>query len=282
MDLSLTLILFCILTLIILYKFLNVFLFKPYSIDRSLRLQDIPGDYIPFIGQILQLRRAIRQNRLLQYSLDRHQQYGSYYRSQLGPMARLVICDPTLITYIVKKNVKSYHRTSLARDFLGRLLGMKNLLMSEGEVHSTQRKLMQPVFQHQNLFSMENLMVETTSILLDKWKTLIADQENKSINLEIRKEMSTLTLDIVTGCVFGTGLINDQVAHDTIHRSIASAQNEMEHRFFSLIGILPVIKELPLRSKLNIDKARQSINVIVEKIVDDRRQGVTQSACKGK
>jgi cytochrome P450 len=159
---------------------------------------------------------------------------------------------------------------------------MNILLLSEGEVHCSQRILIEPVFQHHNLVSMENLMVETTSILLEKWNTMIAEQQNKSINLEMRKEMSVLTLDIVTGCVFGTGLMNDQAAHDTIHRNIAIAQKEMEHRFFSLIGILPVIKELPLRSKLNIDRARQSITLIVEKIIDDRRQGVTHSACKGK
>ncbi|CAF1546711.1 unnamed protein product [Didymodactylos carnosus] len=93
--------------------------------------------------------------------------------------------------------------------------------------------------------------------------------------------MSALALDIVTGCVFGSGLVHDKEVHALMHRSIATAMSELEHRMFTLIGVLPIVKSLPLKSKLKIDEAKRDFMSAVKKIIDDRRHGLTQSVCKG-
>ncbi|CAF4535106.1 unnamed protein product, partial [Didymodactylos carnosus] len=162
-----------------------------------------------------------------------------------------------------------------------KLLGMQNLLTTEDDVHSSHRKMIQPVFQHQNLVSMQSLMIDTTSIQLDKWKKQIDKRSEKSINLEMRSEMSILTLDIVTACVFGTGLIEDEKVHDIIHQSVINGLSALERRMFNMTGFLPIIKSLPLSSKLKLDKANKDLNIVVNKIVSDRREALTHSACKG-
>jgi len=283
MDINATLILTYTLLCLIIYKFLDTFLIKPYLIDRSFRQQNIPGRFVPFVGDILEMRRSARKTKNpLQYFTDQYQRYGSCYRSQLGPIPRLVISDPSLINYILKRNGKYYHKAKMSEDFLGKLVGMRNILFSEDEVHHAHRKMIQPVFQHHYLMSTVNLIVEITRTLLDKWKTIIDDNNNTITHLEIQKEMSTLTLDTVAGCIFGTGLINDQTAHEIVHTSVTSSLSEMNYRFLTLIGILPIIKNLPLKSKLQLDKAGRDINAVAQKILDDRQQGVTESNSQSK
>ena len=66
----------------------------------------------------------------------------------------------------------AYHKSDLGQIILGSLLGYENLLLAEDENHTRHRRLIAPVFQHQNINSMISLMVERTSNFLDKWTTL--------------------------------------------------------------------------------------------------------------
>ena len=93
--------------------------------------------------------------------------------------------------------------------------------------------------------------------------------------------MTNLTLDIVTGCVFGTEIINDQHVHETIGQSITIALKEVEKRMANLIAIIPLVNQLPLPSKQCIDQSRRDIKHIVLNIINQRKEGLTKSACKG-
>ena len=93
--------------------------------------------------------------------------------------------------------------------------------------------------------------------------------------------MARLTLDIVAGCVFGSGLMKNSRARETIHRGLTTTLEDIEERTFSLIGIIPVINQLPLASKRRIDKSKREVRLVIQSIIDERRQGLSKSACKG-
>jgi hypothetical protein len=93
--------------------------------------------------------------------------------------------------------------------------------------------------------------------------------------------MTTPTLDIVTGCVFGTEIIKDQHVHETIGRNMTIAIKELEKRVLNMIAIIPLLNQLPLSSKQGIDQCRRDIKHIVRNIIDQRKKGLTKSACKG-
>jgi len=124
-------------------------------------------------------------------------------------------------------------------------------------------------------------MVERTSDFLTKWKTATTNDKDHSVTLDIHEEMTNLTLDIVTGCVFGTEIIEDQHTHESIGQSITIAMKELEKRMLNMIAIIPLLNQLPLPSKKRIDKSRQDIKHIIRNIINQRKKGLTKSACKG-
>jgi cytochrome P450 len=209
------------------------------------------------------------------------EKYGDYYRTSFGPTACLNTSDPSLIEGVLKTNARSYHKSALARLILGALLGYENILLAEDEKHSRHRRLVAPVFQHQNINSMISLMVERTSSFLMKWKTATTNDKDHSLTLDIHEELTNLTLDIITGCVFGTEISGDQHIHETIGKSITIAMKEAEKRMLNMIAIIPLVNQLPLPSKQRIDKSRQDIKHIIRNIINQRKKGLTKSACKG-
>ena len=153
------------------------------------------------------MRRAIRADDPMSFHISMMKKFGNYYRTSFGPIARLVISDPLLIQGVLKSNARSYHKSRIMQFILGSILGNKNLLLSEGDIHQQHRRLIAPLFQQQNINSMISLMVDTTSNLLNKWSSSMKDNQ---LTMDIHKETTGLTLDIVTGCVFGSGMMNDE------------------------------------------------------------------------
>jgi hypothetical protein len=48
-----------------------------------------------------------------------------------------------------------------------------------------------------------------------------------------------------------------------------------------MIGIIPIINCLPLPSKRRIDQSKKNVKYAVQHIIDERKKGLTKSACKG-
>ncbi|CAF2948263.1 unnamed protein product [Rotaria sp. Silwood2] len=167
------------------------------------------------------------------------------------------------------------------QSIIGTLIGTDNLLISENETHAQCRRLISPVFQHQNLNSMIPMMIEITSNVLDKWAQCVDTTENKMAIIDVRQEMAFLTLSMISGCVFGKSISKDKDIHEKMYRNVTVVLNELEQRLFHMIAILPLINRLPLPSKRRIDKSMQNLRTIVESIINERKKGLTKSTAKG-
>jgi hypothetical protein len=119
-------------------------------------------------------------------------------------------------------------------------------------------------------------MAEITSNILNKWSSLSFKD-----NVDIHKEMTGLPLDIVTGCVFGSGMMKNEHLREIIHQGVATRLEDIEHRTYNMIGIIPIINQLPLPSKRRIDKSKQNVKYAVQHIIDERKKGLSKSPCKG-
>jgi cytochrome P450 len=267
--------------LLILYRLIKFLIVDPWSIHRDLWNQGIPGEYIPIVGELLYRRRAILDDDPYSYTQKMSNKYGDYYHTSFGPRPCLNISDPSLIEGVLKTNARSYHKSALGKLIIGSMLGYENLIVTDDEKHNRHRRLIAPVFQHQNINSMISLMIERTSTFLAKWKTAITDNKDHLLTLDIHEEMTNLTLDIVTGCVFGTEIVGDQHVHKTIGKCITTAMKATEKRMLNMIAIVPLLNQLPLSSKQCIDQSRRDIKRIIRNIINQRKRGLTKSACKG-
>jgi cytochrome P450 len=264
--------------LYVIYRLLKFWIFIPWRIHRDLWSQGIPGQYTPIVGEIFRIRRAILADDPMSINLETTKKFGSYYHTSFGPIARLAISDPLLIQGVLKTNARCYHKPPIMHLILGTILGFENLLLSEDNIHAQHRRLIAPVFQHQNINSMISLMVEITSNLLNKWSLSIKDN---ILTVDIHKEMTGLTLDIVTGCVFGSGMMKNEHFREIIHQGVTTTLEDVEKRTYNMIGILPIISQLPLPSKRRIDKSKQNVKHAVQHIINERKKGLSKSACKG-
>jgi cytochrome P450 len=264
--------------LYVFYRLLKFWIITPWRIHKDFWAQGIPGHYTPIIGEIFSIRRAILADDPMSINLAMTKKFGSYYHTSFGPIARLMISDPLLIQGVLKTNARFYHKSNLMQLILGTLLGSENLLLSEDNIHAQHRRLIAPVFQHQNINSMISLMVEITSNFLDKWSLSMKDN---LLTVDIHKEMACLTLDIVTGCVFGSGMMKNEHLRDIIHQGVTTTLEDVEERTFNMIGIIPIINRIPFPGKRRIDKSKQNVRYAVQHIIDERKKGLTKSACKG-
>ncbi|CAF3361543.1 unnamed protein product, partial [Rotaria sp. Silwood2] len=185
-----------------------------------------------------------------------------------------------LIESILKINSRFYHKSELSRAIASTVLGYENIVLAEDENHTRHRRLINPIFQHQNINSMISLIVDITSSFLTKWQINTIDKAYPLI-LDISKEMSNLTLDIITGCVFGIEAMQDIYTHETIYQSIRVAANEIEKRIYNMIIIIPILNQLPLFGKRRIDQCRQDMKKIVLQMINLRKYGLSRATCKG-
>ncbi|CAF1283193.1 unnamed protein product [Rotaria magnacalcarata] len=260
----------------VIYRLIKFWIIHPWLVQRDFSNQGIPGHYTPIVGDILDRRRAFLADELLNYIEETSVKLGDYYHTSLGPFPCLTISDPALVESVLKTNSRSYHKAQLARAIVSTILGYENVLLAEDENHTRRRRLLNPVFQHQNINSMISLMVDITSKFSTKWR-IKTDEQTYPLICDISKEMSNLTLDIITGCVFGVEVMNDKSIHETIYKSLKIALDEIEKRIYNLIILIPILNQLPIFGKRTIDKCRQDIKNITLQVINQRKQGLTKA-----
>lgn len=106
---------------------------------------------------------------------------------------RYYVQNPDLIQQILTSH--QWVRTPISRKLLGSFLG-ESVFSQEGDLHLSQRRLMQPAFHRERLAHYAQTMVAQTARTLESWR----DGEQR----DMVDEMMRLTLEIVSQVLFGT------------------------------------------------------------------------------
>ncbi|MEO6590660.1 MAG: cytochrome P450 [Pyrinomonadaceae bacterium] len=154
--------------------------------------------------------------------------------------------------------------TSHSKFFKGRalqrakgLLG-EGLLTSEGEFHLRQRRMIQPAFHRNRINEYARAMIEFGEKMAGEWR----DGDVRDID----KEMMRLTLWIV-----GKTLFNSDVKDLT--SQVGEAMTTIISMFnFMLFPFSELLEKLPLPPIKRLKKARQTLDEVIYKIIDERRK----------
>ncbi len=131
------------------------------------------------------------------------------YRVNLGGMTKAIITkDPDFIKHILQKGARNYQKSILQTEHLATFIG-KGLLTSNGEYWLKQRRLIQPGFHKKALDSFVEIMQVEVGRYVERLKKRVLSGEHEIIML---KEMSYLTLRIVSKALFSVGIDDDQIA----------------------------------------------------------------------
>ena len=181
--------------------------------------------------------------------------YGDVAYFRLGGIPVFFVNRPDYIWDVLVAQ-RAKFEISIMRSRLEVGLG-KGLLTSRSELHSRQRRLMQPVFRKSRIDSYAQFMVDYTLRARDGWH---AGEE-----IDATEEMMKLTMSIVARSLFGHDIEEDAVA---VSRNLGI----LLANFTRLMSPLRFTLMLPLPSSLRFHRAIRELDVVIYRMIEQRRR----------
>ncbi len=166
-----------------------------------------------------------------------------------------VLGDPALVhdLYVTKGRMT---RKGRALERIKMLLG-EGLLTSEGELHRTQRRLIQPALHGQRIAAYADAMVDAAHECATRW--------HDGAELDLAREMSDLTLTVVGRALFGS-----ELAHvtDQISESVTTLLRDFQRH---LIPGSDLLLRLPTRRRARLFGAVDQLDRLIRQVIANRR-----------
>lgn len=208
----------------------------------------IPTDWIG--GHFRSFRKAPTE------FLTKMSKLGDVSTFRIGKIPVFLINHPDLIRdLLVTNHCKFVKGRALQR--AKSLLG-EGLLTSEKEFHLRQRRMIQPAFHRARINEYAKAMIEFGEKMSGEW----CDGDTRDID----KEMMRLTLWIVGKTLFSANVEDEADEVGTAMTTIVSAFN------FILLPFSEYLEKLPLPPLRKLQKARQTLDEVIYKIINERRK----------
>jgi cytochrome P450 len=263
--------LLCIIPILIYLSY--KFIYKPKQMYDYLKAQGIPTEpFRPIIGQLYQIRSYLQHNHIMNYFQSLQIKHGSIFLIALKSELRLIIHQPDYIREVLKIHKENYLKADFYKRTLSPIIGLHNLLVSEGEEHDRSRRMLNPVFHHVNLQSMIPIIIEQTKKAIHSWP-------NEG-EFDVQEESSALSLSIIASAAFGQSFETIQNGRQITHEIFTDVLNAIQHRLFNPLLAIPFLSMLPIMKKPIIDKGRDKIHRFVDQIIHERKLGASQSYCQ--
>jgi cytochrome P450 len=172
---------------------------------------------------------------------------GDVVRYRAGGESAYLINDPDLIRRVLAENAANYSKATFFNNVFKYSVA-DGLLTTEGERWRRSRRLMQPAFHRERLAALAEGMTEATLDMLERWERSADGDEV----LDIAAQMSSLTMRITAGALFGFDVSTDA---DGLGRRVAEG--------------LPL---LIAPDKPAVQAALRSLEQLVDRIVEEHRR----------
>jgi cytochrome P450 len=165
---------------------------------------------------------------LLAWMEAQFKRYGDIFRASAYGMDVYVVSDPEYVDHVLRVNWQNYTK-GFAIKRIGFLLG-NGLMVSEGELWKSQRRMIQPAFHEEAVGTMIGTIRDANVELLEKWTR--AARQKESVN--ITTDISQMVLNTVLRSLFGEDY--EAVAADFAILSDESARNLQFAQAFRPLG----------------------------------------------
>jgi len=143
--------------------------------------------------------------------------FGDVYKASIYGASVYVVSDPQYASYVLRDNWQNYKKGQAIKR-VGLLLG-NGLMVSEGELWKSQRRMIQPAFHDNAIDAMTDVITAANCELRKNWKR--AAREKRSVN--VTRDLSLMVLKVVLISVFGDdypnvapsfGILSEKSARD--------------------------------------------------------------------
>ncbi|RMG83751.1 MAG: cytochrome P450 [Chloroflexi bacterium] len=205
----------------------------------------------PFIGHLRLFRRDTL--RFLEGARD----YGDIVHLRFLGRHGYMLNHPDYIHQVLVQDAKHFTKTPMFRRNAEVVLG-QGLLLSEGDFHRRQRRLLQPAFHHQRIAAYGDIMVSYTQRMMAEW--------GSEVTINMAEEMMRLTMQIVAKALFNADVGAEAAA---LGEAITVAIETAAHRIMSAFSV-PAWLPTPA----NRERKRQftMLNSAIYNIIQQRRE----------
>ncbi|KAF9067730.1 cytochrome P450 [Rhodocollybia butyracea] len=196
--------------------------------------------------------------------------YGSTYKIK-GPLNenRLLTKDLDLIHHILK-NDHDYEKPGSARYLLSRILE-NGVLVTEGEHHKLQRRVMNPAFGSTQVRQLIDIFYAKALLLRDVWATKTAES-SVGANVESIEGLGKVTLDIIGMAGFGYDFnaLNNEGKISELYEAFRIASQDRERRPWHILqAVLPIFRVLPSFRSAGFKKAKKTMARIGNELLNE-------------
>jgi cytochrome P450 len=209
----------------------------------------------PFLGHALKFGR----DPLALFQEAR--QHGDVVRIRFGPFRVYVLNSPGVIRQALVGEARKLGK-GLNFGRAKRLIG-NGLVMSEGDSHDRQRRLMQPAFHHAQVAGYVSTMRDVAVPRISAW----VDGET----LAFDREMRSITLTVLTRTLLSSDIGADVI--DEIERLLRVLLSELVAR--GITANVPGLAWVPTRSNRRFGTACRRLDVLLAAIIDGYRRAGT-------
>jgi cytochrome P450 len=186
--------------------------------------------------------------------------YGDFVPLNILMHTAYLLNHPSHVEHVLQRNHKNYRKTPMLEK-LRPVLG-DGLFMSEGELWTRQRNLIQPSFHRERIETLAQKMVEIIAEHMGTWQRRAANAEPFNLS----DDMSFLTLEIALQTFFGTTLGKDGPAFAEAMKAVHDISAK---RIWNLTGLS---EWLPTRENRTFKQAVALLHAVVGRIITERRQ----------
>ena len=214
--------------------------------------QSIPSPKeIPFIGSVHR-----RFGGPLDFFRELKEKFGDAARFTLFNERFILFSDPALVNEVLLTKQNSFRKGKAlegARVFLG-----NSLLVSEGEEHTRQRRLIQPAFHRGRIAGYAQIMAEKARV----W----TDAQRAGAEIDLAVEMNRLTLAVVAATLFGSDV--GEEAGDIAESLTVIIENFNR----MLLPFWNILRRVPTPANFRLHEAHQRLNATIYRLIAQRRK----------
>lgn len=134
---------------------------------------------------------------LLDWMGDQFTQFGDIYKASVYGTNVYVVRDPVYAKHVLRDNWRNYVKGQAIKR-VAMLLG-NGLMVSEGELWKTQRRLIQPAFHRDAITALIEIVASANVQLLETWTQAARRSEKVNVTLDISRLVLKTTLVAIFG-----------------------------------------------------------------------------------
>jgi cytochrome P450 len=171
---------------------------------------------------------------LLSWLVRQFERYGNIYKATINGFSTYVLSDPRYADHVLRRNWQNYTKGWTIRR-VGFLLG-KGLMVSEGTLWQSQRRMIQPSLHR--LPSFQQAIVAANAEVAGNW----TQAAQRGLQVNVTRDTSLLALNVILGIVFGDDTsayaADFRTVFEDTRRDLHFAQNfrALRIRLLELIG----------------------------------------------